>query len=120
MFLQLVDKKIPLEAMPADPEEREKYPWWKTKKWAYHCLNRLFTKYGNPALLPPSASKYMSFAKNFVNNFAPNILRTYLKQIEEWIKKEAWMSAKCLALTAAFFSDRYLRSKKGILYNKPS
>lgn len=107
IFLQLVDKKIPLEAMPADPEEREKYPWWKTKKWAYHCLNRLFSKYGNPALLPPSAKQYTAFAKNFVTNFAPNILQTYLKQIEGWIKKENWMSAKCLALTAAFFDDRY-------------
>ncbi|KAI7886446.1 ARM repeat-containing protein [Lichtheimia hyalospora FSU 10163] len=106
MFLQLVDKKIPLEALPSDPEEREKYPWWKTKKWAYHCLNRLFSKYGNPALLAPySSSKYMGFAKGFITNFAPNILQTYLKQIEGWIKKENWMTAKCLALSAAFFSD---------------
>ncbi|KAI8376325.1 armadillo-type protein [Radiomyces spectabilis] len=105
LFLQLVDKRIPMEALPADPEEREKYPWWKTKKWAYHCLNRLFTKYGNPALLPPSASKYTAFAKGFVANFAPNILQTYLKQVEGWIKKELWISSKCLALTAAFFDD---------------
>ena len=106
MFLQLIDKQIPLEVLPADPEEREKYTWWKTKKWAYHCLNRLFSKYGNPALLPNSSNKYNSFAKNFITNFAPNILQTYLKQIEGWIKKESWMSAKCLALSAAFFSDR--------------
>lgn len=105
MFIQLVDKPIPFEALPADPEEREKYPWWKTKKWAYHCLNRLFGKYGNPALLPPSSSRYTAFAKGFVANFAPNILQTYLKQIEGWIKKEIWISAKCLALAAAFFDD---------------
>ncbi|KAI9266554.1 armadillo-type protein [Phascolomyces articulosus] len=105
LFLQLIDKKIPLEALPSDVEEREKYPWWKTKKWAYHCLNRLFTKYGNPALLPSSSNKYNAFAKGFVTNFAPNILQTYLSQIEGWIKKENWMSAKCLALSAAFFSD---------------
>ncbi|KAI9492090.1 armadillo-type protein [Zychaea mexicana] len=105
MFLQLIDKKIPMEALPSDPEEREKYPWWKTKKWAYHCLNRLFSKYGNPALLPSSTTKYNSFAKGFITNFAPNILQTYLSQIEGWIKKENWMSAKCLALSAAFFGD---------------
>ncbi|KAG2225799.1 hypothetical protein INT45_007043 [Circinella minor] len=105
MFLQLINKKIPLEALPADPEEREKYCWWKTKKWAYHCLNRLFTKYGNPALLPGSSNKYNAFAKGFITNFAPNILQTYLNQIEGWIKKENWMSAKCLADSAAFFSD---------------
>lgn len=102
IFLQLVDKKIPFEALPAEPEE---YVWWKTKKWAYHCLNRLFGKYGNPALLPSSAKTYATFAKSFVTNFAPNILQTYLQQIESWIKKEHWMSNKCLALSAAFFDD---------------
>ncbi|KAG2183579.1 hypothetical protein INT43_006585 [Umbelopsis isabellina] len=105
IFLQLVGKYIPTEALPEDAEEREKYPWWKTKKWAYHCLNRLFSKYGNPALLPPSNSKYKAFAKAFVANFAPDILQAYLKQVEGWIKKEIWMSNKCLALSAVFFSD---------------
>ncbi|KAI9022225.1 armadillo-type protein [Phycomyces nitens] len=105
LFLQLVDKQIPISVLPADSEEREKYPWWKTKKWAYHCLNRLFSKYGNPALLPPSGAKYSSFAKSFVTNFAPNILQTYLKQIEGWIKKEIWIATKCLGLIASFFDD---------------
>ncbi|KAI7872425.1 armadillo-type protein [Spinellus fusiger] len=105
LFLQLVDKQIPLEVLPTDPEEREKYPWWKTKKWAFHCLNRLFNKYGNPSMLPPSASKYMGFAKSFAANFAPNILQAYLKQIEGWIKKEIWISTKCLGLIACFFDD---------------
>jgi hypothetical protein len=105
LFLQLVNKTIPFEVLPTDPEEREKYIWWNTKKWAYHCLNRLFGKYGNPALLPLSGKTYTSFAKSFVANFAPNILQSYLQQIEGWIKKEHWMSNKCLALTAAFFDD---------------
>ncbi|RUP50513.1 armadillo-type protein, partial [Jimgerdemannia flammicorona] len=105
IFVQLVDKHVPQEGLPADSEEREKYPWWKAKKWAYHCLNRLFGRYGNPAQLPQSNQKYQAFAKNFITNFAPNILHMYLKQIELWIKKENWMSQKCLALTAAFFSD---------------
>lgn len=109
LFLQLIDKPIPFEALPADPEEREKYPWGKTKKWAYHCLNRLFSKYGNPALLTSaSASKYMPFAKNFVANSAPNILQAYLRQVEGWIKNEIWISHKNLALTAAFFEHRYI------------
>lgn len=105
VFLQLVDKKIPNEIQPADLEEREKFIWWKTKKWAYHCLNRLFGKYGNPAILPPSLTKYTAFAKSFVVNFAPNILQTYLQQIDGWIKNEHWMSNRCLGLSAAFFDD---------------
>lgn len=105
VFLQLVDKKIPNEIQPADLEERENFIWWKTKKWAYHCLNRLFGKYGNPAMLPPSLTKYTAFAKSFVANFAPNILQTYLQQIDGWIKNEHWMSNRCLGLSAAFFDD---------------
>ncbi|KAI8335415.1 armadillo-type protein [Chlamydoabsidia padenii] len=105
LFLQLIDKAIPFDVLPADAEEREKYPWGKTKKWAYHCLNRLFAKYGNPALLTPSATKYAPFAKNFVANFAPNVLQAYLRQVEGWIKNEIWISHKCLGLTAAFFDN---------------
>ncbi|GAA5795592.1 hypothetical protein HPULCUR_000953 [Helicostylum pulchrum] len=105
LFVQLVDKKIPEQVLPEDPEEREQFIWWKTKKWAYHCLNRLFGKYGNPAMLAPSSTKYTHFAKSFAVNFAPNILQTYLQQIDGWIKKEHWMSNKCLALSAAFFDD---------------
>lgn len=28
-----------------DVFEREKHHWWKTKKWAYFNLNRLFVRY---------------------------------------------------------------------------
>ncbi|SAM05668.1 hypothetical protein [Absidia glauca] len=106
LFLQLIEKRIPLDCLPQNSAEREAYPWGKAKKWAYHCLNRLFGKYGNPALLPPgSSTRYNGFAKNFVNNFAPNIIQTYLTQLDGWIKKEIWMSGKCLMLTAAFLDD---------------
>ncbi|CEP12645.1 hypothetical protein [Parasitella parasitica] len=105
VFLHLVDKKIPNEIQPTDLEEREKFVWWKAKKWAYCCLNQLFGKYGNPALLPTSLTKYTTFAKSFVANFAPNILQTYLQQIDGWIKNEQWLSNRCLALSAAFFDD---------------
>ncbi|KAI8969324.1 armadillo-type protein [Mycotypha africana] len=105
LFLQLIEKRIPNEVLPADPDERDRYPWWKTKKWAYHCLNRLFSKYGNPATMPRSTPEYNAFAKSFSTNFAPNILQAYLRQVELWIKKEIWIPPKCLALTSSFFSD---------------
>ncbi|KAI7906287.1 armadillo-type protein [Cokeromyces recurvatus] len=105
LFLQLIEKKIPNEVLPADADERDRYPWWKTKKWAYHCLNRLFSKYGNPATMPRGTPEYSAFAKQFSANFAPNILQAYLGQIELWIKKEIWIPSKCLALTSSFFAD---------------
>ncbi|KAI8359819.1 armadillo-type protein [Blakeslea trispora] len=105
LFLQLIEKKIPNEALPTDADERDRYPWWKTKKWAYHCLNRLFSRYGNPATMPRSTPEYNAFAKQFAANFAPNILQAYLGQVELWIKKEIWIPSKCLALTSSFFAD---------------
>ncbi|KAG0768001.1 hypothetical protein G6F57_006285 [Rhizopus arrhizus] len=119
LFLQLIEKKIPNQALPADADERERYPWWKTKKWAYHCLNRLFSKYGNPATMPRnSTSEYSGFAKSFSTNFAPNILQAYLNQIECWIKKEIWIPSKVLALTSCFFAD-CVKNKTTWLLLKP-
>ncbi|KAI8074983.1 armadillo-type protein [Gongronella butleri] len=108
LFLQLVEKPLVWAALPADAAEREAYPWGKTKKWAYHCLNRLYGKYGNPAMLPPggtAASRYAAFAKHFTAQFAPNIIQAYLVQIDGWIKKDRWVPQKCLTLSAAFMDD---------------
>ncbi|KAI9256941.1 putative nonsense-mediated mRNA decay protein [Sporodiniella umbellata] len=119
LFLQLIDKKIPNQVLPVDVDERERYPWWKTKKWAYHCLNCLFSKYGNPAtIVRGSASEYSNFSKYFSTNFATNILQTYLSQIESWIKKEIWISSKCLALSSSFFTD-CVKNKTTWLLLKP-
>ncbi|KAF8941533.1 hypothetical protein BGZ58_006936 [Dissophora ornata] len=104
LFLQMVEKPVPTEGLPTDPEELEKHPWWKAKRWAYQCLNRLYTRYGNPVGLP-SDSKFKPFAKTFVANFAPNILTAYLKQIELWIAKQGWQSPRVLCLIGNFFEE---------------
>ncbi|KAG0224632.1 armadillo-type protein [Mortierella sp. GBAus27b] len=103
LFLQIVEKPVPAENLPTDPEELEKHPWWKAKRWAYRCLNRLYTRYGNPSALT-SDSKFMVFAKTFIVNFAPNILTAYLKQVELWVAK-TWLSPRVLCLIANFFEE---------------
>ncbi|KAF9161693.1 hypothetical protein DFQ26_004323 [Actinomortierella ambigua] len=104
LFIQAVEKKIPTEGMPTDLEELEKHPWWKAKRWAYQCLNRLYTRYGNPPALT-SGSKFKEFAKGFVQNFAPNILSAYLKQVELWVAKQAWLSPRILCLIGNFLEE---------------
>ncbi|KAF9397483.1 hypothetical protein BGX21_008820, partial [Mortierella sp. AD011] len=104
LFLQMIEKPVPTEGLPTDLEELEKHPWWKAKRWAYQCLNRLYTRYGNPAELV-SDSKFMPFAKAFVTNFAPNILNAYLKQVELWVSKQAWLSPRVLCLIGNFFEE---------------
>lgn len=44
LFLRIIGKEPPPEAMPEDIDERELNHWWKTKKWAYANLNRLFVR----------------------------------------------------------------------------
>ncbi|KAG0306184.1 hypothetical protein BGZ98_002842 [Dissophora globulifera] len=104
LFIQMVEKPLPTEGLPTDLEDLEKHSWWKAKRWAYQCLNRLYTRYGNPTALT-SDSKYKTFATGFIQNFAPNILTAYLKQVELWVAKQSWLSPRCLCLIANFFEE---------------
>lgn len=51
LFLQVVAKEAPPNALPEEIAEREANHWWKAKKWAYFNLNRLFVRYvGTPLI----------------------------------------------------------------------
>ncbi|CAG8536645.1 10869_t:CDS:10 [Diversispora eburnea] len=104
LMLQLFEKPIPQEIIPNELDERQKFIWFRAQRWACRSLNRLFSRYGNPAQLPPS-TKYGTFAENFILNFGPQILQTYLLQTERWIKKEIWLSDKILYFCSDFFKD---------------
>jgi hypothetical protein len=100
LFLQIVEKDIPEEALPPTKEEREKYPWWKAKKWAYKCLNRIFSRYGSPN----SLKEYKEFAEGFTQSFAPIILKSYLKQTELLVNGR-FMSSWVLHLIGEFYTE---------------
>ncbi|RKP10883.1 armadillo-type protein [Thamnocephalis sphaerospora] len=106
LFLAVVEKDIPVSTLPEDLDEREKHSWWKAKKWAMHCVNRLFARYGNPALLARSNTRYTQFADAFIGEIMPNVLRAYLGQVDKAISTGAWMSQRCIALTCHLLSDR--------------
>ncbi|KAK7714416.1 Nonsense-mediated mRNA decay protein 5 [Botryosphaeria dothidea] len=119
LFLNVVAKEPPPSAMPEDLEERETNHWWKAKKWAYANLNRLFVRYGNPQTLGKSNEiDYTAVAKNFLENFAPEILKGYLQQIEKWVAKTTWLSKACLSYTLAFL-DECVRPKSMWNHLKP-
>ncbi|EKD12477.1 uncharacterized protein L3040_008197 [Drepanopeziza brunnea f. sp. 'multigermtubi'] len=119
IFLQTVAKAAPESAMPADLAEREANHWWKAKKWAYFNLNRLFVRYGNPSSLQKgNGDDYSAFAKDFTANFAPEILKGYLRQIEQWVAKTIWLSRPCLSFTLVFL-DECVRPKEMWNHLKP-
>ncbi|XP_062108744.1 importin beta-like SAD2 [Humulus lupulus] len=43
LFLNVLERPVPVDGQPVDPDLRKTWGWWKVKKWTVHILNRLFT-----------------------------------------------------------------------------
>ncbi|PHH61237.1 hypothetical protein CDD81_671 [Ophiocordyceps australis] len=117
VFLNTVSKTAPAEAMQGEPSDRETHHWWKSKKWAYFNLNRLFIRHGNPTN-PGKGDEAAQFAKDFALNIAPEILKRYLQEIEKWVAKTSWLSRPCLSYTLGFL-DESVRPKEMWTHLKP-
>ncbi|KAF8074028.1 armadillo-type protein [Lyophyllum atratum] len=106
LLFAVVNLQIPEDAVPEDEDERERSEWWKAKKWAYNILGRLFHRFGNPSQLPSGMKdQYGAFAQHFVTNFAPEILSTYLNQVQLFVSNQAWLSKKCQYQIFQFFTE---------------
>ncbi|KAJ5320159.1 hypothetical protein N7508_000442 [Penicillium antarcticum] len=106
LFLRIVSKTPPANAMGESKEEREMNHWWKCKKWSYANLNRLFIRYGNPTTITKSSTPdYTPYAKTFISTFAPEILKGYLTEIDKWVSKSQWLSNCALSYTLVFMEE---------------
>ncbi|KAL2056272.1 hypothetical protein ABVK25_003295 [Lepraria finkii] len=106
LFLTIVGKDAPEHALDDDFDERERNHFWKSKKWAYANLNRLFVRYGSPSTNQKNTTSEMAlFTKSFLVNFAPEILKGYLQQIEKWASKTAWLSKPSLSYSLSFLDE---------------
>ncbi|KAH0918937.1 LOW QUALITY PROTEIN: hypothetical protein HID58_026597 [Brassica napus] len=76
LFLNILERPVPVEGQPEDPELRKSWGWWKTKKWVAHILNRLYTRFGDMKLQNPDNK---AFAQMFQINYAAKILECHLK-----------------------------------------
>ncbi|KAI8003685.1 Importin beta-like SAD2 [Camellia lanceoleosa] len=75
LFLNVLERPVPVEGQPADPELRKSWGWWKVKKWTVHILNRLYTRFGDLKLQNPENK---AFAQMFQKNYAGKILECHL------------------------------------------
>ncbi|GMI64407.1 enhanced miRNA activity 1, SUPER SENSITIVE TO ABA AND DROUGHT2, UNARMED 9 [Hibiscus trionum] len=75
LFLNVLERPVPLEGQPVDPELRKSWGWWKVKKWIVHILNRLYTRFGDLKLRNP---ENRAFAQMFQKNYAGKILECHL------------------------------------------
>ncbi|KAJ5896290.1 importin [Penicillium subrubescens] len=106
LFLRIISKIPPANAMAESKEERELNHWWKCKKWSYANLNRLFIRYGNPTTITKSSiPDYTPYAKTFISTFAPEILKGYLQEIDKWVSKSQWLSNSALSYTLVFMEE---------------
>ncbi|KAI4249176.1 MAG: hypothetical protein L6R40_000634 [Gallowayella cf. fulva] len=106
LFLNLIGKEAPADALDEDLDERERNHWWKSKKWAYANLNRLYVRYGNPGTHPKnSPPEVVEFSKSFIVDFAPEILKAYLQQLDKWAQKSTWLSKPSLSYTLSFLDE---------------
>ncbi|CAH9136550.1 unnamed protein product [Cuscuta epithymum] len=71
LFLTMLERPVPQEGQPNDPELRKSWGWWKVKKWTVHILNRLYTRFGDSKL---QNQDNKAFAQMFQKNYAGKIL----------------------------------------------
>lgn len=43
-FHNLLERPVPVEGQPTNPEQRKVWGWWKVKKWTLHIMNRLYNR----------------------------------------------------------------------------
>ncbi|KAJ0988973.1 hypothetical protein J5N97_007329 [Dioscorea zingiberensis] len=75
LFLNILERPVPLDGQPTDPESRKSWEWWKVKKWTIMILNRLYTRFGDTKLRKP---RNTVFFQMFQKNYAGKILECYL------------------------------------------
>uniref|UniRef100_A0A0D9YS79 Importin N-terminal domain-containing protein n=1 Tax=Oryza glumipatula TaxID=40148 RepID=A0A0D9YS79_9ORYZ len=76
LFINLLERPVPVEGQPLDPDVRKSWGWWKVKKWTIHILNRLYTRFGDMKLQKPESK---AFAQMFQKNYAGRILGCHLQ-----------------------------------------
>ncbi|CAD5166944.1 unnamed protein product [Musa acuminata subsp. malaccensis] len=76
LYLNLLERPVPLEGQPCDPDLRKSWGWWKVKKWTVHILNRLYTRFGDLKLRKAESK---AFAQMFQKSYAGKILVCHLQ-----------------------------------------
>ncbi|KAH7682960.1 Exportin-2 C-terminal protein [Dioscorea alata] len=75
-LLNVLERPVPLDGEPTDPEQRKSWGWWKVKKWTIRILNRLYTRFGDTKLQKP---KNKVLVQMFRHNYAEKIFKYYLR-----------------------------------------
>ena len=101
IFLQSIRGNDPT----VQSEARDRTFFWKMRKWAMHCLNRMFVRYGNPAVLGGESKKYLPFAEAYISSITPAVLEAYLSIVFRCADKQEFVSPRCRCLISNYLTD---------------
>lgn len=103
LIVKFIEMPQPQHLSSLTAETLETHIWWKAKKWAFTCLFLMMNRYARNRRTEP---KYAAFAKMFLNEFAPNILKVYLRQVDA-ITQGVWVSSRVRQQLAVFIENWY-------------
>ncbi|KAL0392541.1 UNVERIFIED_CONTAM: Importin beta-like SAD2 [Sesamum radiatum] len=106
LFLNILERPVPVEGQPADPELRKSWGWWKVKKWTVHILNRLYTRFGDVKLQNPDNK---AFAQMFQKNYAGKILECHLNLLNV-IRSGGYLPDRVINLILQYLSNSIPKS----------
>uniref|UniRef100_A0A6M2EC95 Importin N-terminal domain-containing protein n=1 Tax=Populus davidiana TaxID=266767 RepID=A0A6M2EC95_9ROSI len=110
LFLTVLERPVPVDGQPVDPELRKSWGWWKVKKWTIHILNRLYTRFGDLKLQNPENK---AFAQLFQKNFAGKILECHLNLLNV-IRVGGYLPDRVINLVLQYLSNSI---SKNSMYN---
>ncbi|XP_023549155.1 importin beta-like SAD2 isoform X1 [Cucurbita pepo subsp. pepo] len=110
LFLNILERPVPLEGQPADPELRKSWGWWKVKKWTVHILNRLYTRFGDLKLKNPESR---AFAQAFQKNYAGKVMECHLNLLNV-IRAGGYLPDRVTNLILQYLSNSI---SKNIMYS---
>ncbi|KAJ6973239.1 importin beta-like SAD2 [Populus alba x Populus x berolinensis] len=110
LFLTVLERPVPVDGQPVDPELRKSWGWWKVKKWTIHILNRLYTRFGDLKLQNPENK---AFAQLFQKNFAGKILECHLNLLNV-IRVAGYLPDRVINLVLQYLSNSI---SKNSMYN---
>jgi hypothetical protein len=105
-FHMILERPVPTEGQPTDPELRKVWGWWKVKKWTLHIMNRLYNRFGDPKMSKPENK---AFALMFQKQFAGRFLELYMKLLSV-VRENGYLPDRVINLALQYLSTSVSKS----------
>jgi hypothetical protein len=116
IFTTIIHKPLPSYVLQQDSlEARSNTPRVKSVKWCFGNLHRLLAKHGGGATTKDRSTEFVNL---FLQNFVPEILKTYWEVIEKWSNKSIWLSEGSLFHLISFIEQLIITPAYSLISDK--